>query len=96
MPVPEGGEENLFSKLGKGVSFNRTSIESTGSMTIISFVVNESGEIEQKRIEREDFKGMNLPDQMFSVVESLKWTPGTCSGKAVPVLVRLPLRTCLR
>jgi hypothetical protein len=96
-PKPEGGEEKLFKKLNKEITLKPFSKnEPIGSKTIISFVVAEQGKIIGKRIERDDFKNSNIPEQMFKVIESIYWEPGKCNDKVVPVQFKLPLNICLK
>lgn len=97
MPEPVGGQKVLMKKLSKEVKLDHTSEDMpTGSMTVVSFVVGEKGEIIDKKVEREDFRNRNIPEQMFGVIESINWIPGSCNGNVVPVEYVLPLRMCLK
>jgi hypothetical protein len=97
MPEPVGGQKVLLKKLGQEVRLGQISEEMlTGEMTVVSFVVGEKGEIIEKKVEREDFRNRDIPEQIFAVIESLTWIPGTCNGYIVPVKYILPLRICLK
>lgn len=97
MPEPVGGQKVLLKKLGQEVKLGQISEEKlTGEMTVVSFVVGVKGEIFDKKVEREDFRNKDIPEQMFAVIESLTWIPGSCNGYIVPVKYVLPLRICLK
>ena len=96
MPEPQGGSQELFKQLAHNVEFNgrEKDVPINGSMTIVSFVINEDGRITDKQTVKEDFVGQKIPEQMFRVIESIKWIPGYCNGNPVKVKYTLPLRTC--
>ena len=97
MPEPVGGQKVLLKKLGQEIKLGNVSEDMlTGEMTVVSFVVSENGEIIKEHIEREDFRNRNVAEQVFGVIESIDWAPGSCNGYFVPVEYRLPLRICLK
>lgn len=69
---------------------------STGSMTIVRFIITETSEITNTVVESEGFRGMNIPKQIFGIIESTIWVPAKCNGKNVSSIVRIPIRICLQ
>ncbi len=64
-------------------------------MTIVRFVVTQNGKITNKTIVKESYKGMNIPQQMFDIIETTEWIPGKCNGTYISSIVQIPLRICL-
>lgn len=94
---PKGGSSQLLKSFSNEIKFN-DSLEvplSGGSLTIVRFVVTQNGEIKNKAIVKEGYKGMNIPRKMFEIIESITWIPGKCNGKYVSSIVQTPLRICL-
>ena len=94
---PEGGMSQLLKRFSNEIQYN-DSLEITiagGSITTVRFVVTKNAEVTNKTIIKESYKGMNIPQQMFEVIESIDWTPGMCNGKYVSSIVQIPLRICL-
>jgi hypothetical protein len=97
MPEPKYGKKYLIKSLFEKVKLNDIPKNKvSGSMTIISFVINEKGEIINKKTVREDYSGMEITEQMFKVVESIEWEKGSCKGTPVSVKYILPFKICLK
>lgn len=96
MPIAECGLSALHKRMSNEIKYPRH-IDQTepGSLITISFVVNSNGKITHKKVVRNDFTGMVIPNQMFKVIESTQWIVGTCQGKPVSVMLSFPLRICL-
>jgi len=97
MPSPQGGIEMLYKAIYQTIKYpSRSKDSAVGSKTIVKFVVDELGRIKNKEIDRQDIKGLDLPNAMFKAIESLRWSPGKCCGTPVAVQYYLPLTICLQ
>lgn len=97
LPKPKKGYPFLYKKLLSEIELDSIDIKNSyESMTVISFVVKTNGEICGKKVEKVAYKGIGVPDQMFKLVESLEWEPGSCQGIPVEVRYFLPFRICLK
>lgn len=96
-PKPKKGYPFLYKKLLSEIELDSIDTKNSyESMTVISFVVKTNGEICGKEIEKEAYKGIGIPEQIFKLVESLEWEPGSCQGIPVEVRYFLPIRICLK
>ena len=59
------------------------------SAYIIAFIVEKNGALSGERI----IKGPknDLTKQLFAAARSMRWIPGKCHGKNVPMLYTLPI-----
>ena len=97
LPSPKGGMEMIYTSLYQSIKYPSVARDSVfGSNTIIKFVVDQFGKIKNKEVVREDMIGLDLPKQMFNVIETLIWLPGTCCGTSVAVEFYLPMKICLQ
>jgi len=90
-PEPVGETDVLFKQLGKKMKFPKGLEESVGRV-IIAFIVEPDGRIDGERVVKNPF-GMeyHITDQLFAIIHSLKWQPGTCGNTPVAVLYTLPV-----
>jgi len=90
MPAPEGGMSHLSKEILRKIRYPSSLRDhSIESKIYVAFVVGDDGKISGKRTLL-NIRGTNMADQVLEVVDDVKWYPGTCGGKNVPVLVRLP------
>ncbi len=93
LPEPVQGMNELLHRLAVEVSLpTAEGYEIAGTQTVIRFIVNEDGSISGKLILKKQFYDCDIVGQMFSIVESMSWSPGYCDGKPVPTEFILPLR----
>lgn len=71
-----------------------TDICSSQSLTVISFVINEEGNVESPVIRRSIYK--SIDEQLLQIICNYEFIPGTMYGKPVPVNYNLPIRICVR
>lgn len=97
-PKPVGGEAVLFEELGKGVKVKPISKEDVHGLNIVlvSFTIDSKGEIVNEKILIDDLSYLEIPKQMFEVIRSFIWLPGSCNGEFVSVEYQLPFRFCLQ
>lgn len=92
MPKPIIGEIELLKKLSQ-VKYSSKSIPAS-TKVVIAFIVEPNGKISGKRVIK-DIKGSNIGIQALKLIESIKWTAGSCSGTSVPVIQIIPIQICL-
>ncbi|HCS20414.1 MAG TPA: hypothetical protein DIW47_07610 [Bacteroidetes bacterium] len=93
LPEPVEGMNELLHRLAVEISLpTAESYEIAGTQTVIRFIVNEDGSLSGKLILKKQFHDCDIVEQMFSIVESMNWSPGYCDGKPVPTEFILPLR----
>ncbi|MEO6631227.1 MAG: energy transducer TonB [Mucilaginibacter sp.] len=91
MPSPEGGLQNLFKQLSKKLKYLPGDVDYAGKV-IVAFVIEPNGKIDGERVIRDPSGSKRIfCKQIFEVVKTIKWKPGTLNGKAVPVLYKLPV-----
>jgi hypothetical protein len=95
MPEPLGGIEKL-----NGLIFKKLKIPNTGSTyatkIAVSFIIEPNGSINDKTVINDSSGSQHLfTDQVFKIVDSVKWKPGSQNGKAVPTRYSLPITICL-
>ncbi|HYC27970.1 MAG TPA: hypothetical protein VEB42_04125 [Chitinophagaceae bacterium] len=83
-PVNEGGQSALMRAFNKKVRLTDT-IEEVPPVTV-AFIVDKDGSIKGERVLRD--KTQIVGRQLLEVIRSLKWTPGKCNGRTVPMLVK--------
>ncbi|MFC0515646.1 energy transducer TonB [Mucilaginibacter angelicae] len=92
MPEPVGGVKALSAVLSKNFKYPPGDAEYFGKV-IVAFVIDPDGNIEGARIINDPSGERRLfGSQLIRIINMLKWKPGECNGKAVPVLYMLPLR----
>lgn len=95
-PVPVLGMDELMHRLAVEVETPPIDdLTVLGPKTLVSFVVSETGEIQDKQVIKEQFPNSNVAEQIFKIVESMEWKPGICKGNPVPTEFVLPLKICL-
>lgn len=91
-PDVEGGTPVLMKELRK-VRISEEDYNFTGRVRV-SFIVGTDGKLTGKRIDR-DTCISNVEIQILKLVDNLKWIPGKCEGRNVPMLYRLHMYICL-
>jgi len=95
-PQPVGGIEKLGKQLLKSLKCPSGDADYSGQI-IIAFVVEADGKIDGKRIVKDLSDDQHFfSKQVFTIVDHVKWNPGSCNGKRVPVLYILPLNIDLQ
>jgi len=96
MPEFKGGNENLFSYIGKNVEYPKQAKEDEiEGMVIVSFVVEKDGSISNPKV----LRGAHplLDEEALRLVSSMPlWKPGLQRGEPVRVQFNLPIRFSLR
>ena|ERR1035438_8180623 len=89
MPIVEGGENKLF----EAISNVTCHVKWNGGPTkvIIAFVIDTNGKMIGKRI-IQDLEYRDYILEIFPHIAGLKWIPGMCNNKIVPVLFKLPIQ----
>ena len=95
MPQPKDGLEKLHNLLVKNLVYRIDSTNTIGSRVSVGFVVEADGKISGKRI-YQNIKGTDFSKQTLVLIDSLQWIPGSCNGKNVPVLFKLPINICYK
>lgn len=92
-PVNEGGEQALYRSIHNLIEVKEHNNTPTPSLKI-AFIIEDSGVVSGGRVLPGEASASALA--VLNVIRSFKWQPGRCAGKAVPVLVVLPLTVCYR
>jgi hypothetical protein len=88
-PKNAGGRAELLRRMNKGVKATDSALSNEiESQCIVAFIVEIDGHITGGRVIRGN---RQVGQQILKVAESLKWTPGKCNGKNVPVFYTLPM-----
>lgn len=91
MPEPQNGLKTLSDSLMKHLKCPTNKGDFQGKV-IIAFVIEPDGKIDGQRVIRNLFgSDFTFSQQLFKIVKSIKWKPGLCKGKPVPVLYSLPI-----
>lgn len=93
-PEIAGGLPALIRMLNKNVRYPDSLLKNEiESNFVVAFIVERDSSISGERI----IRGSNeIGQQILKVAKSLKWSPGKCNGKNVPMLYRLPVIIELR
>jgi hypothetical protein len=90
-PVIVGGMETLYKKLAKFFKYPKGASDYNGKVQV-AFVIEPNGKIDGKRtIYDPSGKEHLFSKQIFSIIDHIKWQPGRCDKKVVPVLYILPV-----
>ena len=88
-PECAGGKAELFRRMNKGLRVPDSALSNEiESQFIVAFIVETDGHISSERVVRGN---RQVGQQILKVAKSLKWSPGKCYGKNVPVLYTLPM-----
>ncbi|MBE0646340.1 MAG: M56 family metallopeptidase [Bacteroidales bacterium] len=92
MPLFHGGNEELFSYLGKTIKYPAEAMKNGIEGTVfVTFVIEKDGSVTHVKILRGI--GGGCDEESLRVVQSMpKWTPGYSEGKAVRVSFNLPIK----
>jgi len=92
MPLFNGGNEGLYSYLGKNIKYpDEAKIKGVQGTVYVTFIIEKDGSVSHVKILRGI--GSGCDEEAFRVVESMpKWTPGYSEGKAVRVSFNLPIK----
>ncbi|NLJ06297.1 MAG: energy transducer TonB [Sphingobacteriales bacterium] len=92
MPEFPGGEKALSDYLKKEIKYPQSAIkDKIQGLVIVSFIVETDGSVSSVNV----LKGVSeeLDNEAVRVVKAMpKWTPGYQKGKAVRVMLNLPIR----
>jgi hypothetical protein len=88
-PACEGGPSAWLKHLNKTLNIREMPSGEIQSCYVIAFIVEKNGTASGERI-------INAPNnditkQIFSAVRTIRWVPGKCKGKKVPMLYVLPI-----
>jgi Gram-negative bacterial TonB protein C-terminal len=88
-PECEGGTAAWLRHLNKRLHVTDAMVSQIESTCVIAFIVEKDGRLSGLRV----VKGSNndLTKQLFAAVRSIRWIPGRCHGKTVPMLHMLPI-----
>jgi len=91
MPEPQGGIEKVFKLITKYLKYP-TGDASYSGRVIVAFVIEPNGSIDGQRTMNDPSGSKHVfSKQLLDILGSVKWKPGYCNGKAVPVLYSLPV-----
>jgi len=88
--APEGGIEGLYRVMAKNLRYPEDGTDYE-SRVIIAFVVEPNGKVDGKRVIKEFGTEKIFSKQLFKILDSIKWSPAICNGRAVPFLTMLPI-----
>jgi hypothetical protein len=88
-PECEGGTAAWLRHLNKTLGARETSSGEIRSSYTIAFIVEKDGTISGERVLGAPKSG--ITKQLFFAVRSIRWIPGRCHGKNVPMLYKLPI-----
>lgn len=94
VPEPEGGLAKIGELIGKNIKYPANFDDYYGTV-IIGFVVEENGKLDGLRVFRDRSPDQEIAKQFFKIVNMVKWKPGICKGRPVPVLYSAPLTICV-
>ena len=90
-PEVEGGMERLYGKITKSIKCPPGEIYYSTKLQV-AFVIERNGKIDGKRTITDPSGNKQIfSKQVFNIIEHLKWQPGRCNKKAVPVIYILPV-----
>jgi hypothetical protein len=91
MPEPQNGLKTLSDSLMKHLKYPTNKGDFQGKV-IVAFVIEPDGKIDGERVIRNLFgNDFTFSRQLFKIAKSIKWQPGLCKAKPVPVLYTLPI-----
>lgn len=94
-PEPVGGIDKLLALIAKNTKYP-SGCEDIGSRIIISFIVEADGSTDNYVVVKDPCGNKHLlADQVFKMVNDVKWIPGKMNGKPVATRYSLPLTICL-
>ena len=91
MPEVIGGDELLLEEIHNNIKYNLDCDDYNGSKVVVGFIINVDGRLIGKRIIREPSSCAEFGKQILSIIDNVKWNPGTCNGKNVPVIFAMPI-----
>jgi outer membrane biosynthesis protein TonB len=88
-PEVAGGLPALIRRLNKNLQFPAIPLSNEiESNYVVAFIVETDSSISGERV----IHGSDeIGQQILKVAKNLKWSPGKCNGKNVPILHRLPM-----
>ena len=91
IPEPQGGLEKIFKLINKNLKYPSGDAGYPGRV-IVAFVIEPDGSIDgQRTINDPSGRKHVFSKQLLDILGSVKWKPGYCNGKAVPVLYLFPV-----
>lgn len=96
MPEFPGGQEAMFTYLGKNLQYPGDAREAKKQGTVyVSFVVNKDGRVSEVKVLRGLYP--SLDKEAIRVVSRMpNWKPGTQNGKTVRTQFNLPVKFLLK
>jgi hypothetical protein len=88
-PECEGGTAAWLRHLNKTLDTRKMPSGEIQSRYVIAFIVKKNGTISGERII--DAPKNDITKQLFAAVRTIRWVPGRCHGKYVPMLYALPI-----
>ncbi len=95
-PEYQGGNSAMFEFIQKNTTYPEQAKKEKVSGTVyVSFVIDKMGRVTQTKVVRGISHGCS--EEAVRVVNAMpNWTPGTHAGKAVNVLMNLPVKFALQ
>ncbi len=94
LPEVKGGQEKIYKEMQNRLRYP-SDLGNMDSIIVAQFVVEVNGKVTGKKIIK-DIEATNLGTQILSLIDNLKWYPGTCNGNAVPMQFQLPFRILIQ
>ena len=88
-PECEGGTAAWLRHLNKTLDAGKIPSGEIQSRYVIAFIIEKDGTISGERAV--DAPKNNITKQLFVAVRTIRWVPGRCHGKNVPMLYVLPI-----
>jgi len=88
MPEVVGGMEALFKEF-QNIKYPNDGAD-YGGKVFVAFIIDIDGKLIGKRIIH-DPSGDKFGKQILMLIDNVKWQPGSCNGKNVPVIFILPV-----
>ncbi|GEM_PF-5355356 len=88
-------ETHILSYFSDNINFDKLWIDSTSNAkTIIKVIVSREGKILKKEVIELGIEG--IAEQMFGLIENVKWEPGICENIKVNSELIIPFQICLK
>lgn len=88
-PECEGGTAAWLRHLNKTLDIRKLPTDEIRTSYIIAFIVEKDGTIRGER--SVDGPPNDITKQLFAAARTIRWIPGKCHGKNVPMLLKLPV-----
>jgi hypothetical protein len=88
-PECEGGTAAWLTHLNKTLDARKIPSGEIQTRYVIAFIVEKDGTISGERVV--DGPKNDITKQLFTAARTIRWIPGRCHGKKVPMLYKLPI-----